>query len=1108
MNRIFSIKKHKKNAPTLNDIRLYSFKKLLLSCFLTLILLPSVLEAQTCSISVTPSISGCYQSGGESKATVSIEVSWQNAPSGENIIVAGPTGSVPATRTITPGTISVNYGYSVTGNQIIVSPQVVAFEIPANGATGLSVNAYFSTTTTCTTTSSTFSAPAACLPTVCSGDQTGGTVFSDYNADGIKGAGETNGLAGITAKAFDCNGNQVGGTQTTDTYGKYTFTGLNAANYPIRVEFSGLPSVYGNGTPNGTNGRTTTQFVASASCHINLGVLDPNDYCQTNPQVFLPCFVNGDPLVSGTAASADATVMFPYSNTGLSNQTGGGYTAPTHIATAAQVGTLWGTAYNKNTKRIFQSAILRRHSGLGPQGIGGIYATNMTNPASPVIDNFINVETDLGIDVDDPLNPVPSNSARGLDGDKTSPSNDSLVIAQIGQVGIGDIDISSDGDTLWFVNMYDKKLYAVDITQYNIDGTTKPTAANKTAYTIPNPNCASGNARPFGLKVYKGDAYVGVVCDAATSQNKSDLRAYVYKLSGGTWTTVFDFPLTYPKGFADGDNSLKNRTGWYPWTDNWSTFTATTRITYTDVAHTVIDRLIWVYPMPMLSDIEFDIDGSMILSFADRASFIGGNKNYRPVGSSPLFSNTAGGDILRAYYSNGTYVLENAAKAGAAVGFGLTNQQGPGFGEFYSDNLFYQLNGGATKLDHAETAFGALALRPGSGEIIATALDPVSGYNVPADWSSNPFDIGGVYKLNNATGVNNNGYAVYQGEISGGIFGKSAGLGDLELGCSTPTYLQIGNYVWQDTNKDGVQDPCETPLSNVNVTLWKGGTQIASTTTDTNGEYYFSDKNAAGVTWTGTGVDTTLLPSMAYEVRIDTSNQATFIKLALTVANSAANNGNDQNDNDAITTGNYKVISFTTGVVGSVNHTLDFGFYPFCDTTLVVMDTTICYGKTVDLYTLASGVKGTLSYSTNGSTWIALTNPTNITPSVTTTYYIKDTLVSGCFDIDTLVITVNPEPTSPSISTPIMNVCPAKTVNLTTISGALTPSVSGGVFEWHVSNSSSSALVSNQNTVVTGDYYLFERSPAGCYSGALKVTVAIQVCCPSKICLPVTVTRN
>jgi hypothetical protein len=66
-----------------------------------------------------------------------------------------------------------------------------------------------------------------------------------------------------------------------------------------------------------------------------------------------------------------------------------------------------------------------------------------------------------------------------------------------------------------------------------------------------------------------------------------------------------------------------------------------------------------------------------------------------------------------------------------------------------------------------------------------------------------------------------------------------------------------------------------------------------------------------------------------YEVRIDTAAQiAIFGNLALTTANATTNTGNDQNDNDATTSGVYKVIAFTTGAAGSTNHTLDFGFKP------------------------------------------------------------------------------------------------------------------------------------------------------------------------------------
>ncbi|MEO0042987.1 MAG: hypothetical protein RL329_2435, partial [Bacteroidota bacterium] len=95
----------------------------------------------------------------------------------------------------------------------------------------------------------------------------------------------------------------------------------------------------------------------------------------------------------------------------------------------------------------------------------------------------------------------------------------------------------------------------------------------------------------------------------------------------------------------------------------------------------------------------------------------------------------------------------------------------------------------------------------------------------------------------------------------------------------------------------------------------------------------------------------------------------------------------------------------------------------------------------------------------------------------------------------------------PTLAAPT-NSCPATTVNLTTLAATLTPSVSSGVFEWHVSNSSGSALVPNQTTVGAGTYYLFEKSPAACYSTGQAVTVTIQVCCPTAICLPVTVIRR
>ncbi|MBK8054977.1 MAG: hypothetical protein IPK35_17330 [Saprospiraceae bacterium] len=138
------------------------------------------LNAQ-CSITLDAGTSGCYISGGQSRSTITVEVGWTNAPTGQNIIITGPPGSVPATRIITPGTITVQYndGIStfVNSTQFIVSPQLVAFEIPANGTTGLNVSAAFSSTASCNATSNPFNAPTACQPLACASGNLGGHSF-------------------------------------------------------------------------------------------------------------------------------------------------------------------------------------------------------------------------------------------------------------------------------------------------------------------------------------------------------------------------------------------------------------------------------------------------------------------------------------------------------------------------------------------------------------------------------------------------------------------------------------------------------------------------------------------------------------------------------------------------------------------------------------------------------------------------------------------------------------------------------------------------------------------------------------------------------------------
>ncbi|MBL7831524.1 MAG: hypothetical protein JNK41_10885, partial [Saprospiraceae bacterium] len=518
-----------------------------ISTLLIIIFINNNLYSQ-CSINLDAGASGCYWNGSASKTKIVIEVSWSNAPTGQNIIVTGPPGSSPATRTITPGTISVTYlNHAVppvtyaTANQIIVSPQLVTFEMDANGATGLTASASFSTTTSCNAISNTFSLPAACTPLDCSGTMSGGTVFFDFNADGIRTSDETEtGVVGVTIKAIDINGLVY--TTTSQKYGRWSLN-IPSNAYPIRVEFSNLPNYARQGTLNGTDGRTTTQFIQAPDCNIDLGVLENSEFASANPAIFLSQMPSGNPLdPTGNVKDMDALLKVDYNAQGARDPS-----KTLSLAKADEIGCTWGLAHNKYTNKLFVSAFIRRHSGLGPKGIGGIY---VVDPNTGLADSW-DVETDFGIDVGS----ISDNFTRGLNKSVSGSSVDPEGLAKTCKEGIGDMDISENGNQLYFVNMFDKKLYRIDLTTYNSNGT-KPTSANITSWPITNPSCIGGNFRPMGLKWYKGFLYIGVICDGESSNNKSNLRAFLYKLNpgNGVWTTMFDFPLTYPKGFPNKDN--------------------------------------------------------------------------------------------------------------------------------------------------------------------------------------------------------------------------------------------------------------------------------------------------------------------------------------------------------------------------------------------------------------------------------------------------------------------------------------------------------------------------------------------------------------------------
>ncbi|MEY3239085.1 MAG: hypothetical protein RIR11_523 [Bacteroidota bacterium] len=864
---------------------------------------------------------------------------------------AGTDGSVTVCSTTAQTLILANYiiGEQTGGTWARTGGTGGTF----TAGTGTFVTAPTATTSTFTYTRSNGVAPCPitdvstvtvnfCAQTPCQTGNTGGVVWQDYDNDGVQDASEPQGVGGVTVRAYDCNGNLIG-TTTTDVLGQFTFGVLSPApttGAPVRIEFSGLPSPYVP-TSNGTDGRTDVQFITAPECNVDYGVVAPADYCQANPNLITPVHYNGE------LTTANSMLRFAYTSPGTI----------TGVSTTNQTGTTWGVTYKRSTNQLFTSAFLKRHSAMGNGGPGAIYVINPNAAANGSLFFDLNTVESTGA--------VPTNATRGLvTASAGLPNTDALAFPLVGKVSLGDVDISDDEQYLYTINLANQKLYRIP--------TVSPTAGAVTSWAIPNPGCLGGIWRPFALKFYRNKVYVGGICDASSSQTRSDLRAYVYEFDpvSGTFTTELNFALDFDRGNASpfactSAGLIDKATHWNPWTD----------------VHTVFNDcgIHDVYPQPMLSDIEFDIDGSMIMGFFDRWGHQTGEANNYPNG---VFGEqgVTGGDVMRAYNNSGVFELENNGVVGPLAVSATSNPynttstyapngQGLGGKEFYYADTWVST--------HDERSAGGLAMKPGSGEVVMTAMDPAFGiYSQGAIW------------MNNTTGLQNTAFTAYSGGIA--TFGKGYGIGDIELLCDALP-IEIGNYVWIDTDGDGVQDPCELPLVGVRVELYKkDGTLIGQTTTGANGEYYFNNTNVDTIPAYGTGGFTGMSPNTQYLIVIGrnmsqfntTTNYLTIGAniYALTASNTGAGAGADQNDNDGTLlsgfTGGGAVLNgfpgycVTTPAVGS-NHTYDFGFKLPCNISSVAATPDACVPAT-NQYTLTGAVTFT-NAPTTGTLTVQIT---------------------------------------------------------------------------------------------------------------------------------------
>lgn len=738
-----------------------------------------------------------------------------------------------------------------------------------------------------------------------------GRAFVDYNGNGTIDTTEY-GVSGIAVTAFDSDGLNAGSAITGFT-GVYS---VNAAGSgPYRVEFSQIPTYLHPGYQ-GTSGGSSIRFLNAASAsNFNLPLIDPLKFnTQANPDTVTTQFVFG--AHDGTFSGRSALTRVPYSASGhhFNGTTPTGANQASAVASFGQIGATYGIAHQSTRNRLYVGAYHKRLSGFGPQGPDAIYVLDGTSNALVGViklDALTGNTSSAGADVHNFT--VQGGHIYDI-GSNNNANNESFD--GVGKRALGDLDLSADMKTLYVVNLFDRKIYAIDVSS----GIPEE-AALLQAWDSPDATGASRH-RPFALGLHEGKVWVGSV-----DENGSNAFIHSFTPIGANPSFALEvtLPLNYPRqAFIGQANNPARLANWRAWASN-----AATTIPMT----TNENEISW--PQPILADIEFD-GKNMILGLRDRfGDQAGYAKRFNLAASHNSYPISAGDLLLVCRTANG-WAIEGSAACPTTGGM---TQSGPG-GAIYPEHYEWDLFSDGATWDvmstagglQWETTQGGLLQLAGKSTVLTTAMNPFSDFS------------GGFIRFENSTGrregITGNssppptggGYTLFEGGEYGndfpadiGYFNEANGLGDIEALLS-PAPIQIGNRVWNDLNSNGIQDASEPGVGGVPIALYdESGNLIATTTTsmsavtDELGTYQFDGLNPETAyiiviqpeafgpggalegqrrTQTGTGTSTT---------------DSNGILLSGLVGNLAPLNG-------------HVGYAFVTGPIGSSDHSIDFGF--------------------------------------------------------------------------------------------------------------------------------------------------------------------------------------
>ncbi|MEO1624982.1 MAG: SdrD B-like domain-containing protein, partial [Bacteroidota bacterium] len=252
--------------------------------------------------------------------------------------------------------------------------------------------------------------------------------------------------------------------------------------------------------------------------------------------------------------------------------------------------------------------------------------------------------------------------------------------------------------------------------------------------------------------------------------------------------------------------------------------------------------------------------------------------------------------------------------------FVVTEEACAGIGDFVWEDLD---NDGVQDAGENGIAGVTVILYDGTnGQPIDTAVTDASGnylfeelpsgtYYVDVDISTNTSGVEYTASPQNNGGDDNldSDASAANGQTSPFAFDATNG-DDTSVDAGFVPQADIGNYVWVDQNRNGLQDFGEPVVQNVTVTLYDANTNaiVSTTTTNASGEYLFND-----------------VPFGTYYVLFDLSSTSGFTDYSFT----SAATGDGSNDSEADTSG--RGPNFVFDPRGGNDLTHDAGIFPLAD---------------------------------------------------------------------------------------------------------------------------------------------------------------------------------